>query len=163
MQRPCLLAATKKGELSDKKGNCGRYVRAGRFQMSSLHWVRPPLLPLSQHTDFSDALSSDNAPDSRVIQNHLLGSYRPPGFRSYEPNNLYIYPSIDHSMVLLTYLLIRLLALFLVSWLGSASDHRPHTPTTTIFQYTSNCLEGLAPMQSFLIPLMSSDAFDTCG
>ena len=42
-------------------------------------------------------------------------------------------PSIEPSIVLLAYLLIRLLALFLLFWLGSASDHRPHTPTTTLF------------------------------
>ncbi len=35
--------------------------------------------------------------------------------------------------VLLTYLLIRLPALFPLVWLGSASDHRSRTPTTTPF------------------------------
>ena len=42
---------------------------------------------------------------------------------------------IDPSIVLLTYLLIRLLALFLLFWLGPATAHRSHTPATTFFQY----------------------------
>ncbi len=48
-----------------------------------------------------------------------------------------VFRIIDPFIVLLTYLLIRPLALFLLFWLGSASDHRPHTPITTIFQYST--------------------------
>ena len=44
-----------------------------------------------------------------------------------------IYLPIDPSIVLL--LLIRPLALFLLFWLGSATGHRSHKPTTTPFQY----------------------------
>ena len=41
----------------------------------------------------------------------------------------------------MTYLLIRLLALFLLFWLGSATGHISRTPTTTPFQYLENrCL-----------------------
>ncbi len=47
-----------------------------------------------------------------------------------------IHLSIDPFIVLLTYLLIRPLALFLLFWLGSACDHGPHKPTTTLFHYT---------------------------
>lgn len=39
----------------------------------------------------------------------------------------------DLSIVLLTYLMIRLLALSLSLWLGSAAGHRAHTLTTTPF------------------------------
>lgn len=49
-----------------------------------------------------------------------------------------IHPSMlssDLSILLLTYRLIRLLAHFLSFWLGWASDHRSHKPTTTILQY----------------------------
>ena len=46
------------------------------------------------------------------------------------------HPSNDPSIVLLSYLLIRCLALFLLFWLGSATDHRSHTPITTLFRYT---------------------------
>ena len=53
---------------------------------------------------------------------------------TYGPHySLTSWPSID----LLTYLLIRLLALLLLSsffWLCSATDHRSHTPTITSFQ-----------------------------
>lgn len=50
-----------------------------------------------------------------------------------------IHPLIHLStylLYLLTQLLISLIALFLLSWLGSAADHRSHTPTTTLFQYS---------------------------
>ena len=43
---------------------------------------------------------------------------------------------LDLPIDLLIYLLIRPLALLLLSslsWPGSATDHRPHTPTTTPF------------------------------
>ena len=35
----------------------------------------------------------------------------------------------------MTYLLVRNLAFHLLFWLGSATGHGPHTPTTTPFQY----------------------------
>ncbi len=44
---------------------------------------------------------------------------------------------------MLIYLLIRLLARFLLFWLGSASDHRSHTPITTPFQYLKNRSSGI--------------------
>lgn len=50
-----------------------------------------------------------------------------------EPNPS-THPSIDQSLVLLTYLLIESLALFLLLDLGAGSDHRMHTPTTGSYQ-----------------------------
>ena len=45
---------------------------------------------------------------------------------------------LDVPIDLLTYLLTRILALFLFSFrLGSATDHRSHKPTTTSFQYST--------------------------
>lgn len=38
-------------------------------------------------------------------------------------------------IVLLTYILIRTLALFFTVWLGSATGHRLHIPSTTHFRY----------------------------
>ena len=59
-----------------------------------------------------------------------------------------IHSFIDLSILLLTYLFIRLLTLFLLFWLGSATDHRSHTPTTTLFQYASGCVIEFNPRMS---------------
>ena len=53
------------------------------------------------------------------------------GFSSTHPR---INLSVERSTVLL--LLIRPLALFLLFWLGSATDPRSHKPTTTHFHYS---------------------------
>lgn len=42
---------------------------------------------------------------------------------------------IGRLILLLTYLQIRILALFRLFWLGSTTDHRSHTPITTPFHY----------------------------
>ncbi len=54
---------------------------------------------------------------------------------------------IDPSIVLLTYLLIRLLALSFLFWLVSASDHRSRTPTTTPFQYSPSLHANIADLE----------------
>lgn len=54
-----------------------------------------------------------------------------------------IHPSIHLSTILLTYLLIRLFALFSLLWLGSGTGHRSHTSTTTLFQYPRRNFLGL--------------------
>ena len=36
--------------------------------------------------------------------------------------------------------MVRLLALFLLFWIAAATDHGPHKPTTTLFQYVPPCL-----------------------
>lgn len=69
--------------------------------------------------------------------------------------------SIDLSIiVLLTYLLIRLLAPFLLFWLGSATDHRLHTPTATLFQHKAwiDQIQGLWVLCVCLFHLSQSNA-----
>ena len=72
--------------------------------------------------------------------------YRDLPARLIDHSSTHFYQSIDISIVLLTYLLIRPLALFLLFWLGSASDHRSRTPTTTLFQYSINRLYMVLPV-----------------
>ncbi len=57
----------------------------------------------------------------------LIGSHSPVS-RSSSSRKL-------HTVFPLLFLVPRLLAPFLLFWLGSASDHSAHTPTTTLFQY----------------------------
>ena len=64
------------------------------------------------------------------------------------------YPFIDLSIILLTLLLIWLLALFLLFWLGSATGHRSHTPTTTPFQYPATA--AALAMRASARPMIAS-------
>lgn len=54
-------------------------------------------------------------------------------------------PSIIPSIVLLTYQLISLLALFLAFWLGSATEHRSHTPTDLHLRFSTSSLPPFLP------------------
>ncbi len=75
--------------------------------------------------------------------------------------NPFTHISIDLSIiVLLTYLLVRLLASFLLFWLGSATDHRLHTPTATLFQHKAwiDQIQGLWVLCVCLFHLSQSNA-----
>lgn len=58
-------------------------VPVGRFQMSSLLVEKTFTTAFSEHTDSAGTLSLNNASNSRVSQNHLLGPCRPSDFRSW--------------------------------------------------------------------------------
>lgn len=71
-----------------------------------------------------------------LVDEHLFKRCSSPG----QTEDFSSHASI-HLLTTLLYILsdplIRLLVLLLLLWLGSASDHRPHTPITTPFQYVS--------------------------
>ena len=85
----------------------------------------------------------------------LMRIYRELFARQIKDSHPRIHPSIDPSIVLLNYLPIRLLALFLLFWLGSATGHRPHTPTTIPFQYVPLIEKLFRPILPVLICIIN--------
>ena len=52
---------------------------------------------------------------------------------------------------------LRLLAFLLLFWLGSATGHRSHTPTTTPFQYLQRLFVGFGQIAGSSLPVFSFD------